>query len=168
MVSDQPLAWKAVNLIKKETKEFTAEFAKNAEKKKLNNLCVLSDLCGEMLEMASYFIKFHMRCQDSTPWRLRPDTWHRLQAATKMRLKFKFVWVYLRVTIYDPSTVPRLFYQESKLLWANHAKFAKYLWRRHLRIWPGRGWGPHYAGNNLDIARIRSDILKIPDRNGDL
>jgi hypothetical protein len=27
---------------------FTAEFAENAEKKALNNLCVLSDLCGEI------------------------------------------------------------------------------------------------------------------------
>jgi hypothetical protein len=33
MVSDQPLAWKEASLILKETKEFTAEFAKNAEKK---------------------------------------------------------------------------------------------------------------------------------------
>jgi hypothetical protein len=33
MVSSQPLAGEAASLILKETKEFTAEFAKNAEKK---------------------------------------------------------------------------------------------------------------------------------------
>jgi hypothetical protein len=27
---------------------FTAELAENAEKKTINNLCVLSDLCGEI------------------------------------------------------------------------------------------------------------------------
>jgi len=46
---------------KKETEEFTSEYAKNAEKKILNNLCLLSDFCGEMLEMASDFMKFLIR-----------------------------------------------------------------------------------------------------------
>ena len=32
----------------KETQDFTAELAENAEKKMLNNLCVLSELCGEI------------------------------------------------------------------------------------------------------------------------
>jgi hypothetical protein len=40
---------KTAGLIKKETEEFTAEFAENAEKNFLDNLSVLSDLCGEIL-----------------------------------------------------------------------------------------------------------------------
>ena len=52
-----PLAKKTASLIKKETQEFTAEFAENAEKNALNNLCVLSKLCGEShLGMLSYFM----------------------------------------------------------------------------------------------------------------
>jgi hypothetical protein len=48
------------SLIKKETKEFTAEIAENAEKK-LNNLCVLRDFCGEiLLGTASDFMQFHI------------------------------------------------------------------------------------------------------------
>jgi hypothetical protein len=39
---------RAAGLIEKETQNFTVEFAENAEKKTLNNLCVLSDLCGEI------------------------------------------------------------------------------------------------------------------------
>ena len=51
----------------KRNKRVHRRVRKERREKNLNNLCVLSDLCGEMLEMASYFIKFHMRCQDSTP-----------------------------------------------------------------------------------------------------
>ena len=40
------LAASAASSIEKETQEFTAEFAENAEKKTLSNLCMLSDLCG--------------------------------------------------------------------------------------------------------------------------
>jgi len=39
---------RAADLIEKETQDFTAEFAENAEKKTLNHLYVLSDLCGEI------------------------------------------------------------------------------------------------------------------------
>ena len=42
--SAQPPAKKTAGLIKKETQEFTAEFAQNAEKKILDNLCVLRSL----------------------------------------------------------------------------------------------------------------------------
>jgi hypothetical protein len=39
---------------------FTAEFAENAEKKNLDNLCALSDLCGEILfGTVSDFMMFH-------------------------------------------------------------------------------------------------------------
>ena len=56
-VSAQPLAAKADSSIEKETSGFTAEFAENAEKKTLNNLCVLCDLCGEIhLGMLSHFM----------------------------------------------------------------------------------------------------------------
>ena len=56
-MSAQPLAAKADSSIEKETSGFTAEFAENAEKKTLNNLCVLCDLCGEIhLGMLSHFM----------------------------------------------------------------------------------------------------------------
>jgi hypothetical protein len=45
----------------KRNKRVHRRVRKERREKKSNNLCVLSDLCGKMLEMASDFIKFHMR-----------------------------------------------------------------------------------------------------------
>ena len=51
-------------MIEKETQAFTAEFAENAEKKNLDNLCVLSDLCGEItFGTVSDFMMSHTRFQ---------------------------------------------------------------------------------------------------------
>ena len=41
-----------------------------------------------------------VRCQDSTPGCLCPDTWNLVEVGMKMRSKFKSVKVYLRVTFH--------------------------------------------------------------------
>ena len=61
-VSVRPLTPETISLINKETKEFTAEFAENAEEKNLDNLSVL---CGEIpLGTISDFRKFHIKYQE--------------------------------------------------------------------------------------------------------
>ena len=76
--------------------------------------------------------------------------------------------IYFMRDLHRLSIVPRRFYPDSKLPWANRAKFVKFVGRRHLRIRLGRDPGSDYSGNDRGIARIRPDILKIPDLHGDL
>ena len=55
---------KTAGQIEKETKEFTAEIAENAEKKNLNNLCVLA------ISAMRYFLERHrILCFTRTPAR---------------------------------------------------------------------------------------------------